>query len=68
MTVARAILQSARIAELKQSTSSIAALCKAPAAVELPRARGDDGGRRRLLLLLAHERRRNAALIAELLR
>lgn len=65
-----AILQSARIAELRDSASAVAALCKRPAAVELPRLSrpGNDGGRRRLLLLLARERRRNAALIAELMR
>jgi hypothetical protein len=66
---AQVILQSARIAELRASASSVAALCKPPPAVELPRApRGDDHGRRRLLLLLAHERRRSARLVAELVK
>jgi hypothetical protein len=60
-----AILQSARIAELKAVASSTARLCMAPAAVELSRRTRRDGnsGRRLLLLLLARERRRNAGLV-----
>lgn len=58
-----AILQSARIAELRDRASSVAALCKPPAVVELPPAsRHGVDDRRRLLLLLAHERRRNSKL------
>lgn len=58
-----AILQSARIAELRDKASSVAALCKAPAVVELPRSRRGDSDRRRLLMLLARERQRTAKLI-----
>ena len=59
-----AILQSARIAELRDRASSVASLCRAPAAVELPRTHPRDGNSgRRLLLLLARERRRNASLV-----
>jgi hypothetical protein len=55
-----AILQSARIAELRDRVASVAALCKPAAVVELPGAPDD---RRRLLMLLARERRRNAGLV-----
>jgi|KBSMisStaDraftv2_1062788.scaffolds.fasta_scaffold02656_13 hypothetical protein len=65
---AQTILRAARIAELKASASSVAALCRPPAAVELPRSRDGNSGRRLLLLLLARERRRNARLVAELIR
>lgn len=65
---AQTILQFARVAELRETASSVAALCRQPAVVELPRTRSGDNGRRRLLMLLVRERRRNAALIAELLR
>ena len=60
-----AILQSARIAELRDRASSVASLCRAPAAVELSRRTRRDGNsdRRLLLLLLARERRRNAGLV-----
>ena len=58
-----AILQSARIAELRDRATLVAGLCKAPTVVEFPHSsrRGADD-RRRLLLLLARERRRNASL------
>jgi len=65
---AQTILRAARIAELKASASSVAALCRPPAAVELPRSRDGNSGRRLLFLLLARERRRNARLVAELIR
>jgi hypothetical protein len=65
---AQTILRAARIAELKAAASSTAALCKPPAAVELPRSRDGNSGRRLLILLLARERRRNARLVAELIR
>ena len=66
---AQAILQSARIAELRESATAVATLCKPPAVVELPRTRDDgNSGRRRLFLLLARERRRNARLVAELVK
>jgi hypothetical protein len=67
---AQTILRAARVAELKATASSVAALCRPPAAVELPRHTRRDGnsGRRLLLLLLARERRRNARLVAELIR
>ena len=64
---AQTILRAARVAELKAAASSVAALCRAPATVELPRTRDGNSGRRLLLLLLARERRRNARLV-ELLR
>jgi hypothetical protein len=57
-----AILQSARIAELRDRASSVAALCRAPAVVELARSRRGSDDRRRLLMLLARERRRNTSL------
>lgn len=57
---AQAILQSARIAELRFAAAEVAALCRPAVAVELPRNHSD---RRRLLMLLAHERRRNAKLV-----
>jgi len=63
------ILRAARVAELKATASSVAALCRPPAAVELPRSTRDgNSGRRLLLLLLARERRRSARLVAELIR
>lgn len=66
---AQTILRAARVAELKATASSVAALCRPPAAVELPRSTRDgNSGRRLLLLLLARERRRNARLVAELIR
>jgi len=66
---AQTILRAARVAELKATASSVAALCRPPAAVELPRAHRDgNSGRRLLLLLLARERRRNARLVAELVK
>jgi hypothetical protein len=58
------ILRSARIAELRVTTANVAALCKQPAAVELPADNRD--GRRVLLQLLARERRRNAKLVEQL--
>ena len=66
-----AILQSARIAELRDAADHAAALCKRPPPVELGPRLSSSGpahrGRRRLLLLLAAERRRSAKL-AELVR
>jgi hypothetical protein len=63
------ILRSARVAELRATTASVAALCRPPAAVELPvTSRRGDGGRRLLIQLLARERRRNAKLVEELFR
>jgi hypothetical protein len=64
----QAILQSARIAELRDTTSSVARLCRPPGAVELPRHGDGNNGRRLLFLLLARERRRNARLVAELVK
>lgn len=58
-----AILQSARIAELRDRASSVAALCKAPAVVEVSCSRRGIDARRLLLLLLARERHRNASLV-----
>jgi hypothetical protein len=59
-----AILQSARIAELRDHAALVASLCKAPAVVELPHnSRRGDHDRRRFLMLLAHERRRNSRLV-----
>jgi hypothetical protein len=56
----RAILQSARIAELKEQAAEVARLARKPPAVELPR---DARSHYRLLLLLARERRRNMRLV-----
>jgi hypothetical protein len=61
----RQILIRARVAELRDSASSVAKLCRPPAVVELRRS--SDGGRRVLLQLLARERRRSAKLVSELL-
>jgi hypothetical protein len=57
----QAILQNARVAELRANAKEVATLCKSPPAVELPRSPTD---RRRLLALLARERRRNVRLVA----
>jgi hypothetical protein len=62
---ALAILQSARVAELRTAATEVAALCRRPVPVDLPKS--SSAGRRRLLLLIARERRRNAKLV-ELLR
>ena len=56
-----AILQSARLAELRDRAALVADLCKPSAVVELPG--GNDDRRRFLLRLLARERRRNASLV-----
>jgi hypothetical protein len=56
----QAILQSARVADLRTAANEVAALCRPSAPVELPRKQGD---RRRLLMLLACERRRSAKLV-----
>jgi hypothetical protein len=68
MTPTQAILQSARIAELKAHADVLAALARpAPViAIRSSSRRSDD--HRRLLLLLAQERRRSTRLIAELAR
>jgi hypothetical protein len=60
-----AILQSARIAELRDRASLVASVCKPSAVVELSRnsRRGAADDRRRFLMLLAHERRRNSKLV-----
>jgi hypothetical protein len=55
------ILQSARIAELREEVLEVAELAKSPPVVELPRGKR---GRLRLVRLLARERRRNARLVA----
>jgi hypothetical protein len=57
----QAILQSARIAELRTAAKETAAACRRPVPVDL--SMSSSAGRRRLLLLLAHERRRNAKLV-----
>jgi hypothetical protein len=62
---AQAILQSARVAELRTAATTIAALCKAaPVALQGLSSSARD---RRLLLLLARERQRANKLL-ELLR
>ena len=63
---AQAILRSARIAELRASASTVAALCRA-APIVLSRESSSSAGDRRLFLLLARERRRASKLL-ELLR
>jgi hypothetical protein len=60
-----AVLQAARICELKMAVEEVAQLTRPPAAMPLPSA--DRSGRRRLLLLLAAERRRSARLVKLLL-
>ena len=57
----QAVLQSARVAELRTSAAQVAALCRRPVPVDLPKS--SVASRRRLLLLLASERRRNAKLV-----
>jgi hypothetical protein len=59
--VQQAILQSARIEEMRSAIMEMATLCKRPTAVELGRTQRQH--RRRLLALLAQERRRNARLV-----
>jgi hypothetical protein len=61
MTTKSAILQSARIAELRTSAIEIAALCKRRAPMTLPKS--SRVKHRCLLLLLRHERWRNQQLI-----
>jgi hypothetical protein len=63
----QAILQSARIAELRVAANALAAACKRPTPVILPRM-SSSARDRRLLLLLARERRRSARLVAELMK
>jgi hypothetical protein len=64
----QAILRSARIAELRNVTSSVAALCKPPAAVKLIASHDRRDGRWLLFQLLARERQRSAKLAEELAR
>jgi len=61
----QAILQNARIAELRAAANALAVACKRPTPVILPRM-SSSARDRRLLLLLAHERKQRARLIAEL--
>ena len=57
-----AILQSARIAELRTSAMEAAALCERRAPMSLP-AKSSRVRRRCLLLLLMYERQRNKKLV-----
>jgi hypothetical protein len=56
-----AILQSARIAELRTAATELATLCQRPVPVVL--AHSPPASRRCLLALLVRERRRNAKLV-----
>lgn len=58
---AQAILQTARVAEMRMAADEVAALCKPRPAVVLPRR--PHAVRRRLLALLVSERRRSAKLV-----
>ena len=58
MTPAAAILQSARVAEIKQAADELAALCRPRPAIAVRKKK-----LRLLLQLLAAERARNAKLI-----
>jgi hypothetical protein len=62
MSVKSAILQSARIAELRTSAMENAALCKRRAPMTLP-AKSSRARHRCLLILLKYERWRNEKLI-----
>lgn len=65
----QAILQSARVAELRAHADELAALARPAPVIEFPRRHPRrDADHRRLLLLLARERRRSTRLIAELVR